>query len=271
MNNKLTSEKILLGLRRYLGALCASVKHLSVYPFLDSKRANRFCFGVQALEDDLGYNCPLIPSKQVEEIFPSIEEQVIKTGQVFPWEGSSISAFEMLTIGAIIGHLKPKKVFEIGTSVGVTAYNLGLNLPGDGLLYTLDLPPVREDGEKIVTKFDVTGSDKKMIYGDRVQRRFLGKGIESKIIQLYGDSATFDYSEHVGTCDVVFVDGSHAYSYVESDTINAYQLVKPGGWIIWHDYNDGFFWPEVREYLKTIAEEKSIFRIKGTMFAISQA
>jgi len=271
MASKLNLEKLKLGVLRYVGAILASTKYLIVYPFIRSKRANRFCFGVQALHDEMSYDCPLIPSQALHEVFPGIEKETIKTGLVFPWEGSSISAYETLSIGAIIQHLKPQRVFEIGTSVGVTASNLAINLPEGGELFTLDLPPASEDGAKIETKFDVTVSDRKMIYGNRADRRFLGTPLESKIHQLYGDSATFDYSDHIGKCDVVFVDGSHAYEYVKSDTEIAYKLAKPGGWVIWHDYNDGFFWPEVRRFLKSIAHERKIFRIEGTMFAISKA
>ncbi len=260
----------MLGAGRYVGAFFAGVKFLCLYPWIRRKKTNRFAFGVRALNDELDYDCPLIPSRQLTEIFPGIEAETIRTGHVFPWEGSSISAYETLAIGAIIQHLKPKRVFEIGTSVGVTACNLALNLPEDGELYTLDLPPAPEHGGAIETKFEVTVSDRKMIYGDRTVRRFLGAPIEERIHQLYGDSATFDYSEHEGQCDVVFVDGSHAYEYVEADTNTAYRLVKPGGWVIWHDYNDGFFWPDVRKYLKSIATERKIMRVEGTMFAISQ-
>jgi hypothetical protein len=34
----------------------------------------------------------------------------------------------------------------------------------------------------------------------------------------------------------VFVDASHAYSYVVNDTRLALALVRPGGIVLWHDY-----------------------------------
>ena len=69
----------------------------------------------------------------------------------------------------------------------------------------------------------------------------------------------------------MFVDGSHAYEYVKSDSDAAFKIVKPGGWVIWHDYNDGFFWPEVRRYLRELGATRKIVRIKGTMLAVCQA
>jgi predicted O-methyltransferase YrrM len=269
--SKLSIERLGLGAARYANATLAAGRHLLLSPFLNRKAANRFCFGVQSLNDEITYDCPLIPQVDAHELFPGIEEEIIEIGQVLPWEGSSISAFEVVNLAAIIRHLKPQRAFEIGTSKGVTAYNLALNLPEGGELLTLDLPPATEANPVISTKFDVTASDTKMIFADRVNRRFLGTPVESRITQLYGDSAAFDYTPYAKSCDVVFVDGSHAYEYVKSDTDSALRIVKPGGWIIWHDYNDGFFWPEVRRYLKEVSSTMKIHRIKGTMFAISQA
>jgi hypothetical protein len=254
--NKMSLERTLLGLGRYFGAVRASVKFMAFYPLLSRKRLNRYCFGVLALQDEIDYGFEDIPQLELTELFPEAVNEDVHIGQVFPWEGSSISAFEMLCLGALIRGLKP---------------NLALNLPADGKLFTLDLPPAGEGDATVATEYEVTVSDRKMIFADRKNRRFLGTPMEARIHQLYGDSAKFDYGPYLGTCDVVFVDGSHAYEYVQSDTEKAFQLVKPGGWVIWHDYNDGFFWPHVRRYLKTIANQKRIFRIKGTMFAVSRA
>ena len=267
---KLSVERTLLGARRYLGGCAAAAKFLMVYPFLAPDKTNRFAFGLQSLRDELNYRCPLIPAVDVTELFPGIVDADIGVGKIFPWEGSSILPLEVLVLGAIVRLLKPARVFEIGTSLGVTAYNLALNLPDGGELYTLDLPPVRAGEQSVKTAFEVTVSDRKMIFADRSNRRFLGTRLEPRIHQLYGDSAGFDYSPYVATCDIVFVDGSHALPYVKADSENAFRLAKPDGWVIWHDYNDGFFWPDVRKYLVTIADQRKICRVKGTMFAVCQ-
>ena len=57
-----------------------------------------------------------------------------------------------------------------------------------------------------------------------------------RITQLHGDSATFDFTPYEDRCDLVFVDGSHAYEYTVKDTETAFRLKRPGGVIIWHDY-----------------------------------
>src|SRR5204863_237070 len=65
---------------------------------------------------------------------------------------------------------------------------------------------------------------------------YTGTEVEHKVEQLFGDSKTLDITPWAGTCDLVFVDGSHAYSYVVSDSEKALQLVRPGGLVLWHDY-----------------------------------
>lgn len=44
-------------------------------------------------------------------------------------------------------------------------------------------------------------------------------------------------AEEIPRADVVFIDGGHDYETVRSDTRLAYQIVRPGGAIVWHDYN----------------------------------
>ena len=39
----------------------------------------------------------------------------------------------------------------------------------------------------------------------------------------------------------MFVDGAHSYEYVLSDSDAAYRMVKPGGLILWHDYDSRWF------------------------------
>lgn len=269
--SKISLERLYLGVQRYYNSVLITAKYLLISPFLNRKKLNRFCFGLLSIDDEISYNCRSIPLVDATELFEGLENEIVEIGQVLPWEGSSISAFEVISLAAIIRHLKPNRIFEIGTSLGVTSYNLALNLPRDGELITLDLPPANEDGSEITTMFDVTASDSKMIYANRHARRFLNTPAGDRIKQLYGDSAVFDYTPYEKSCDVVFVDGSHAYQYVKSDTNTALRIIKPGGWIIWHDYNNGFFWPEVRRYLKNSSSTMKIYRIKGTMFAIAQA
>jgi len=39
-----------------------------------------------------------------------------------------------------------------------------------------------------------------------------------------------------GPFDLIFIDGSHYYEYVKSDTQNALGCLTAGGLVVWHDY-----------------------------------
>jgi hypothetical protein len=264
-------ERVALGARRYFGSWSAVVEYLVFKPWLHPGLTNRFARGALSLKDDIGYRSSIIPAKDVWELFPGIEEVEIRMGRTLPDEGSSISFREMVILCSIVCSEKARAVFEIGTSLGVTTFNIALNLPEDGILHTLDLPLPTVEQNDISTVYDVSVSDRKMIFANRQERRFLDTSIESMVHPLFSDSAAFDYSPYQKSCDVVFVDGAHSRAYVESDTNAAFSLVRPGGLVIWHDYNNGFFWPDVHEYLTAIAPQYGINRIRGTMFAVARA
>lgn len=40
----------------------------------------------------------------------------------------------------------------------------------------------------------------------------------------------------VGWVDAVYIDGDHSYEGVRKDLFSAYRLMRPGGWIMGHDY-----------------------------------
>ncbi|MFM8892166.1 MAG: class I SAM-dependent methyltransferase, partial [Planctomycetia bacterium] len=39
-----------------------------------------------------------------------------------------------------------------------------------------------------------------------------------------------------GSADLVLVDADHTYPFVKRDTALALAFVRPGGWLVWHDY-----------------------------------
>ncbi len=153
-------------------------------------------------------------------------------------------------------------IFEIGTFDGRTTLNLALNSPRRCQVYTLDLPP------RQVTKFKMANGEGYMVdktkLGTRYERyRSVFPTSIAKIDQLLGDSATFDYRPYKDTCSMVFVDGSHAYDYVLSDTHAAMGIARKGGVIIWHDYG---IWEGVTRAIEELKQREAYdFRnIRGT-------
>ncbi len=128
-----------------------------------------------------------------------------------------------------------QEIIEIGTFDGRTTLNLAVNSPAATPVLTLDLPPNTE------TKFVPLKAERRFIDKPEPGVRFQNydghwRECRSKITQLHGDSARFDWSPHYGQAGLVFVDGSHAYEYAMHDSEEAFRLVAKGGMIIWHDY-----------------------------------
>ncbi|MCX6832380.1 MAG: class I SAM-dependent methyltransferase [candidate division Zixibacteria bacterium] len=150
-----------------------------------------------------------------------------------PEHNGNITLQELSVIAALVRQNAPKTIFEIGTFDGRTTLNMAINSAPDTRIYTLDLPRDLLDS----TKLHITTGDR--VFVDKAQsgERFRNSESAHQVTQLYGDSATFDFSPYFGTIDLVFVDGSHAYDYVRNDTEIALKLLRDGrGVILWHDY-----------------------------------
>jgi SAM-dependent methyltransferase len=154
------------------------------------------------------------------------------------------------------------RMFEFGTGTGKTAYLWARNQPEGGKVTTLTL------GHHQVSDYrNAEGDDPLAVQyaqDESALTTFLysGTAAESQIEQLFGDSKSFDESPFVESCDVVFVDGSHAYSYVVSDTQKALRMVKPGGLVLWHDFNLAS--PGVFQAIKELSKTLPLVQLEGT-------
>jgi hypothetical protein len=170
-----------------------------------------------------------------------------------PRDGN-VTVLETLILNRIARQRACRRLFEIGTFDGRTALNLAANAGDEGRVFTLDIPRQLLS----TTGLAPLRQERRYIDKDAPGARFRGTPIESRITQLLGDSATFDFSPYRGTMDYVFVDGSHAYDYVLHDSRTALELVGRGpGIILWHDYGE---WPEVTAALNRLQETDSAFR-----------
>ncbi|CAN5291451.1 hypothetical protein BH09GEM1_BH09GEM1_03030 [soil metagenome] len=158
-------------------------------------------------------------------------------------------------------------LFEFGTCTGKTAYLWARNAPADAKVITVTLAPdhvtdaKQEDGDHLrdVSYAALESSHTTFLYSD--------SDVAHKVEQLFADSKTLDIAPWAGRCDVVFVDGSHAYSYVMSDSAKAIELLRPGGLVLWHDYAGPLHSPGVYRALNELATRLPIVRIAGTSLA----
>ena len=156
-------------------------------------------------------------------------------------------------------------IFEFGTASGKTAWLLASNSPPDAQVYTLTLRPDQthlyrhEQGDRTIARD--TALDESVFE----EFFYTGTSGAAKITQLYGDSKGIDISQWRGRCDLIFVDGAHAYSYVMNDSRKAFEMLSPRGVILWHDYKRRSGTPrDVVRALDELAREHRLVRLAGT-------
>lgn len=160
-------------------------------------------------------------------------------------------------------------IVEIGTFDGRTALNLAINAQSGVSIATLDLPADQPSA------LGIEPSERQYVDKPEPGMRLRAcappwRADAARVTQLYGDSATFDWSPHVGRAGLVFVDGSHAYDYAKKDSETALGLARPGGIVLWHDYG---VWPGVTQALEELeaARGLGLVNIAGTSLVFWRA
>jgi len=173
----------------------------------------------------------------------------------------TVLEYDKLVVSALCQLQNIKTFFEFGTYLGKTTWLVAHNNP-DTNLFTLDLP---SNNDRNNVKLELTDPylfvqwDRGVAFANTLEAE--------RIVRLAGDSADFDFSPYFGKIDAVFIDASHSYSYVKSDTEVAFKMLSPNGVIIWHDYPA---YPGVFEYLNELARtcNRPIWHILGTGLAL---
>jgi len=181
------------------------------------------------------------------------------------WVKGGTSCFESWVLSVLAK--QATSLFEFGTCSGKTTYLWAKNSPADARIITLtlgknqhaDYLAAREDNLLATrTALDESAFDR-FIYS--------GTPVEHKITQLFGDSKRFDETPYLKQCDLIFIDGSHAYSYVKNDTEKALRMLREGGLLLWHDYRyRNVETRGVRRYLDELSETLPLIRLYETSF-----
>lgn len=182
------------------------------------------------------------------------------TFHVFAGTHASITLAEAGALAALMHSVSARRVFEFGTYQGVSTTQLALNLPPDGRVFTLDLPPDMETGALRVEK-----QVEREIAAEARKGTLVPDELRPKITFLEADSARFDTTPYEGTMDLVFVDGAHSREYVRNDTAKALELLRLGGCVAWHDCAPNH--PEVVAVLKESGLPVSL--VHGTALAFA--
>jgi predicted O-methyltransferase YrrM len=203
-----------------------------------------------------------LPRLKVTEVFPRIRDVNVEIHRAFDRKiETSIDAYEIFVLCAVIKSLGAKRILEIGTFDGNTALNLAANSPPDAAVTTIDLPP-DWDGEMGMSVPEACVNVTKR---HKVGIQFQNTPFARKITQVFGDSAKLDWSRLPAPFDVVFIDGCHYYEYVKKDTQNALRYLKADGVVIWHDYG---MIRDVSHAVDETAARIEVKAIRGTRLAV---
>jgi hypothetical protein len=159
---------------------------------------------------------------------------------------------------------RARRMFEFGTCTGKTAYLWARNSPDDAIVTTLTLSP--EEAAAYTKAAGDTAYDSDNALKESKFQTFLYSStpFEKKVVQLFGDSKQLDETPYVGKMDLIFIDGSHAYSYVLSDSEKALRMIEPGGLILWHDYRGPLGGKGTDRALIELAQRLPLRHIAGT-------
>ncbi len=163
----------------------------------------------------------LILVEDVTKLFPNIFNEEILLAKLHWRFGHVYSNETLIFLCLLVKAMKAKVVFEFGTFTGRTTYNLALNLPDNGVVYTID-SGIGEDHSNIESR-----GYESYVVGECF--RSAKDRIRKKIVQYISDSRNFNFDHLQGKVDLVFVDGGHDYDTVVSDSYNALKMVKRGG------------------------------------------
>ena len=162
----------------------------------------------------------------------SARRSIIIDGSLAYADGS-LGIQDQAALMSLLRDREPDVVLEIGTYNGATTRLIALNLPR-AKIHTLDLPPDISSEELHQSK--LPKDDFHLIGNRRVGEAFLSDPAITNVTQHFGDSATWDFSPVQGL-DFVFIDGSHTYQYVRSDTIRCAEAAAGRATFVWHDFD----------------------------------
>jgi predicted O-methyltransferase YrrM len=127
---------------------------------------------------------------------------------------SNVSEF----LGALIFHLRPRTVVELGCFIGWTSAHLALGLREAGLegtLWCIDNDPhFLQDARTNLTRLSL---DKNVTF-------LRGRSLDDELM-----------AKLPSAIDVVFIDTSHSYETTRREIATYAQRLTPGGYVILHD------------------------------------
>jgi len=194
-----------------------------------------------------------IPLRYPTELWPGIEaiEAHVPLDHTYTYE---LPLGERALIDGLVRYARPKLLFEFGTFTGATTALLSHAASAEATVHTIDLP---------AEAFPAGGFDG-WFTSDLVGAKCAE--IDNVIVHR-ADLRSFDFDPFRGKVDFLLCDADHAYESVVHDSAIAFDLLAPGGQILWDDYSSDH-WGVVRA-LNEIAQSRVLVRVADTRLVVS--
>ena len=197
-----------------------------------------------------------LPVAELADLAGEVHDVVIRLPTPSSRHSWSLGTPEQLSLQVLIRARGCRTAFEIGTFNGGTTRLIAETLPDDGHVWTLDLPPVAFDAAQ--TPADFAGSQVGEAYRDSPAAH--------KVTQLLGNSLDYDMGPYEKSVDLVLVDAGHEYENGVADTLSALRIVRPGGIIVWDDFEP--YWHGLVCGICDAMESRALCRLAGTALAV---
>jgi len=132
---------------------------------------------------------------------------------------------DMESLLGVCANVNPKTIVEIGTASGETTALIAKHAP-EAVVHTVNIPPedIAEGGTFVTSGFS---------------REIIGSAYRAQgctnVRQIFANTATWE--PDLGPIDIAFIDGCHDADFVFNDSRKVLAHMKPGSFILWHDFN----------------------------------
>jgi hypothetical protein len=130
-------------------------------------------------------------------------------------------------LGTACRNVNKGVILEIGTSSGHSTALMSENAP-QAKIYTVNILPeeiLKGEGGKHTTI---------ALEKENIGSYYRQKGYEN-ITQIFANTAT--WQPDIGTIDIAYIDGCHDTDFVFNDSKKILKHMKPGSFMLWHDFN----------------------------------
>ena len=119
-------------------------------------------------------------------------------------------------------------IFEIGTSHGISTYNLSFNAKKGIKIHTINL----EENDE---------SKNYQYHTHKLKNNNIGEFYKTKnvnnVVQHYGDTNKWQAPGEIDQLGMAFIDGCHDRKVVLNDSSMAYFRLRQEGFMVWHDFS----------------------------------